>query len=71
MRTKIKIFLFGDISFLFISCDRVTKNLAKEHLMNKETVSYLHGTVRLEYAENTGAAMRWGDQLSKKNQFGY
>lgn len=50
-------------SFIFIGCDRATKDLAKEHLKNKETVSYLHDTFRLEYVENTGAAMSLGDKL--------
>jgi len=69
MKNKIKIFLFCIISLLFIGCDRVTKDLAREHLMNKEPVSYFHDTVRLQYVENTGAAMSLGDQLSKTTSF--
>jgi signal peptidase II len=65
MRSKIKIFLFCISSIVFIGCDRATKDLAKEHLKNKEGVSYLHDTFRLEYAENTGAAMSFGDKLPK------
>lgn len=65
MKTWVKIFLFCISSIVFIGCDRATKDLAKEHLKNKEAVSYFHNTVRLEYAENTGAAMSIGDQLPK------
>ncbi len=65
MRTGLKIFLFCIFSIVFIGCDRATKNLAKEHLKNKEAISYFHDTVRMEYAENTGAAMSFGDNLPK------
>lgn len=54
---------------MFIGCDRITKDLAKEHLMYSEPLSYLHNTVRLEYVENTGAALSLGDQLSKPVSF--
>lgn len=54
---------------VFIGCDRITKTLAKEHLMYHEPITYLHNTIRLEYAENTGAALSLGDQLSKTAGF--
>ncbi len=63
MSTSIKILLFCISSLVFIGCDRATKELAKEHLKNKGPVSYLHNTVSLTYAENTGAAMNLGDHL--------
>lgn len=69
MRISIKIFLFCISSFVFIGCDRVTKDMAKEHLKNKQTVSYFHDTFRLEYVENTGAAMSLGDKLPKPMSF--
>lgn len=53
----------------FISCDRVTKNLAKEHLRDKATKTYLNDTVRLQYVENTGAALSLGDDLPKQVSF--
>ncbi len=69
MRVSTKIFLFCIISLVFISCDRITKNLAKVHLMNKPEISYFHDTFKLEYAENTGAALSLGDSLPKALSF--
>ena len=69
MKKWVKIFLFCLSSLALISWDRETKNLAKEHLMNKEPLSYFHDTFRLEYVENTGAAMSLGDGLSKTVSF--
>jgi len=69
MKSKIKIFLFFILSFAFISCDRVTKDLAKEHLMNKGPASYFHDTFRLEYVENTGAALSLGAGLPQPYNF--
>ena len=54
---------------VFIGCDRVTKQLAKEHLMYQEPKSYFHDTFRFEYAENTGAALSLGDSLPKALSF--
>lgn len=54
---------------LFIGCDRVTKDLAKAHLMNKPSISYLHNSFQLVYVENTGAAMSMGDELPKQASF--
>jgi len=69
MKKWSKILLFCLSSLSLISWDRATKDLAKEHLMNKPPVSYFHDTFRLEYAENTGAAMSMGDQLPKNTSF--
>jgi signal peptidase II len=60
MKKRFKLFLFCVISLAFISCDHVTKELAKEHLKDKATLSYYHDTFRLEYAENTGAFLNFG-----------
>lgn len=65
MKRPVKIFLFLLTSLALISWDRGTKEFAKEHLMNKEPLSYFHNTIRLEYVENTGAAMSMGDDLPK------
>ena len=37
--------------------------------MYREPISYFHNTVRLEYVENTGAALSLGDSLSKPVSF--
>jgi len=37
--------------------------------MSKPPISYFHNTFRLDYAENTGAAMSMGDGLSKTASF--
>ena len=60
-----KLIFFCSISIAFIGCDRITKTLAKEQLMNREVLSYFHDTFRLEYVENTGAALGFGENLSK------
>jgi signal peptidase II len=65
MRTSLKILFFCVFCFAFIGCDRATKDIAKEHLKDKAAISYLHDTVRLQYVENTGAAMSFGDELPK------
>ncbi len=57
------------ISFALISCDQVTKGLAKSHLMNQEPASYFHDTFRLEYVENTGAALSLGAGLPQPYNF--
>lgn len=69
MKKWIKILLFCLSSLALISWDRETKDLAKEHLMNKAPVSYFHDTFRLEYVENTGAAMSLGAGLPKTVSF--
>jgi len=69
MKSFLKVFLFCVTCFTFIGCDRVTKQLAKENLQFGEPKSYFHDTFRLEYAENTGAALSFGDTLPKKASF--
>ena len=43
-----------------IGCDRVTKHMAATTLTEAPTQSFLADTVRLEYAENTGAFLGLG-----------
>jgi signal peptidase II len=69
MKKWTKIFLFCICCVVFISCDRVTKDLAKQHLKGKEDITYFHDTVRLQYVENTGAALSLGDNLSETVSF--
>ncbi len=69
MKNWLKVLLFCLTCLMFIGCDRITKDLAKEHLMYREPISYFHNTFILEYVENTGAALSLGDQLSKPVSF--
>ena len=69
MKTRQKIVLFCLCSLLFIGCDQVTKNLAKDHLIKGVSTSYLNDTVRLIYVQNTGAALGLGDDLHPQLSF--
>jgi signal peptidase II len=64
---RIALFCFSSLSL--ISLDRVTKDMAKEHLRNKAEYSYFHDSFRVQYAENTGVAMSFADGLSKTTRF--
>jgi signal peptidase II len=64
---RITLFCFSSVSL--ISWDRVTKDMAKEHLKDKASYSYFHDSFRLTYVENTGAMMSLGDGISKTASF--
>ena len=64
-----KILVFCVSCLIFLSWDKTTKAIAKERLMDKGTVSYFHDTFRLQYVENTGAALSLGDKLSENTGF--
>ena len=69
MKVKYRILFFCLFCFAFIGCDRATKNLAKLHLMDKEPLTFLHNTIRLEYVENTGAFLSFGAEWSRTTSF--
>lgn len=69
MKKSARIWLFVASCLVLISWDKTTKEIAKARLMDKGTVSYFHDTFRLQYVENTGAAMSLGDHLSKNVGF--
>jgi signal peptidase II len=69
MKTRQKIVLFCLCSILLIGCDQVTKNLAKDHLIEGVSTSYLNDTVRLIYVQNTGAALGLWDDLHPQLSF--
>jgi len=69
MKKWTKIIFFCGCCLAFIGCDRLTKDLAKEHLKDKVAITYLNDTVRLQYTENTGAALSLGDELPKTVSF--
>ena len=46
-----------------VGCDRMTKHLAIIHLAGAPPQSYLQNTIRLQYAENSGAFLSLGSEL--------
>ena len=46
-----------------IGCDQVTKHIATDRLSGNPGLSFLADTLRLEYAENTGAFLSLGENL--------
>ncbi len=69
MKNWVKVLLFCFSCTIFIGCDRVTKVIAKDNLVYGEPISYFHDTFRLQYVENTGAALSLGDNLPKAISF--
>ena len=69
MKNWIKVLIFCVSCTVFIGCDRVTKVIAKDNLVYGEPISYFHDTFRLQYVENTGAALSMGDSLPKVVSF--
>jgi len=69
MKHWVKVLLFCAACVIFIGADRITKQLAREHLMYTEPRSYFHDTFRFEYVENTGAALSLGDELPPNVSF--
>jgi signal peptidase II len=69
MSKKKKILFFIVCCIVSIGADRITKNLAKMHLMGQEQRSYFYDVFRLLYVENTGAALSLGDDLPKAASF--
>lgn len=51
---------------LSVGCDQITKDAAQQYLAFEPPHSWFHDTVRLEYAENTGAFLSLGANLSKE-----
>ncbi|MGC4095905.1 MAG: hypothetical protein QM706_02200 [Nitrospira sp.] len=50
---------------LCVGCDHMTKDVAQQYLAFEPPQSWFHDTVRLVYAENTGAFLSLGERLSK------
>ena len=52
------------VTLLFcVGCDQKTKSIARENLRDVKAKSFLHDTLRLEYAENSGGFLGLGDSL--------
>jgi signal peptidase II len=65
----VRIGLFCLLSLSLISWDKVSKELARSHLRDQPMQSYLNDTLRLQYVENTGAAMSFADNLDPRISF--
>lgn len=52
-----------------VGCDQYTKKIAVEKLKYEPPITYFNNTFRMEYAENTGAFLSVGSQLSKPVRF--
>lgn len=68
MSTKIslkkKLLVSSLIVLVSVVVDQITKRLAFDHLRGQPGYSYLGGIFRLEYAENTGAFLSLGADMS-------
>jgi signal peptidase II len=49
--------------FFCVGCDQKTKSIARDNLRGLEAKSFLHDTLRLHYAENSGGFLGLGDSL--------
>lgn len=52
-----------------VGCDQYTKQIVVEKLKDKRPITYFNNALRMEYAENTGAFLSVGSQLSKPVRF--
>lgn len=61
--------LIAMIVFSTIGCDQATKIVARDTLKILGSISYLNNTIRLQYAENTGAFLSVGAALPANVRF--
>ncbi len=69
MQKRWKLLLFCASTFTLISWDMASKEIAKDCLKHRPPFSFFHDFVRFEYAENTGAAMSFADDLPQPLSF--
>jgi signal peptidase II len=69
MEFKKRVLVIFFILLACIVCDRITKNIARQNLPQHETIRFLHDTVRLQYAENTGAFLSLGSDISEPARY--
>jgi signal peptidase II len=69
MEFKKRILILFLILLAIIVCDRITKNIAKQNLPQHEIIRLFHDTVRLQYAENTGAFLSLGSRISEPARY--
>jgi len=64
-----KLYLFIALIFSLVGLDQITKFWAKNHVQGQPPTIYLGDFFRFEYAENTGAFLSLGAQLSESMRF--
>jgi len=52
-----------------VGCDQVTKNIARQNLVNGESLSFFGSTFRLQYIENPGAFLSLGAGAHEQTRF--
>lgn len=62
--------LIAVILLVSVGADQITKVIAKDYLLREGSQSYLGDTVRLQYAENSGAFLGFGDVFSEELRAG-
>jgi len=61
-RTAIILFIL----LMCVCCDQATKTFAKQNLPKSEVISFFSDTIRLQYAENSGAFLSLGANIPEK-----
>ncbi|MEM7539323.1 MAG: signal peptidase II [Chloroflexota bacterium] len=69
MHKTIRLSLLICMLILCVGCDQATKTLAQQNLMGQAPQSFLNGLFRLHYAENPGAFLSLGANLSPEVRF--
>src|SRR3990172_7723432 len=64
-----RVILIATILVSCVGCDQATKAVAKNHLSQSPTISYLGDTFRLHYMENKGAFMSLGSTMPAEIRF--
>lgn len=61
---RARLLIAASLLTCLIGCDQATKSIATKHLLNTPRKSYLHDTVRFDYALNPGGFLSLGGTLS-------
>ncbi len=61
--------LIGIVLFTCVGCDQATKFIAKSFLEQGEVIALVGDIVRIQYAENTGAFLSLGGDLSNDARY--
>lgn len=69
MSLKFKLIVFFTLLFLIFGVDQATKNWAVENLLGQSPMVYMNGLFQFTYAENPGAFLGLGGDLSRTLRF--